>query len=84
MLDPAGDVGHAYGATNTPNLFVVDPAGTLVYSGAIDNSPDGEAESPQGGKLVNYVDEALDAVAAKKPVAVAETKAYGCGVKYAK
>jgi peroxiredoxin len=82
LLDPTGAVGHAYGATNTPHMFVVDESGVLVYRGAIDNSPDAEGESPQGGKLVNYVDEALDAIAAKRAVAVKETKAYGCGVKY--
>jgi peroxiredoxin len=82
LLDPTGAVGHAYGATNTPHMFVVDAAGTLVYRGAIDNSPDGEGESPTGGKLVNYVDQALDDLAAKRAVAVSETKAYGCSVKY--
>jgi len=84
LLDESGDVGHAYGATNTPHMYVVDPAGVLVYKGAIDNSPDGEGESPTGGKLVNYVEAALGDLAAGRPVAVKETKAYGCGVKYAK
>lgn len=82
LLDTSGDVGHAYGATNTPHMYVIDKAGILVYRGAIDNSPDGEGESPTGGKLVHYVDEALAAVAAGKPLATTETKAYGCGVKY--
>ena len=82
LLDPTGAVGHAYGATNTPHLFVIDAGGALVYRGAIDNSPDGEGESPQGGKLVNYVDATLDDLAAKRDVAIKETKAYGCGVKY--
>jgi peroxiredoxin len=83
LLDEDGHVGRAYGATNTPNMFVIDPQGTLVYRGAIDNSPDGEGQSPTGGKLVNYVDEALAAVKAHEPVKMPETKAYGCGVKYA-
>jgi peroxiredoxin len=82
LMDPSGAVGHAYGATNTPHMFVVDESGTLVYRGAIDNSPDGEGESPTNGKLVNYVDAALDAIAAKRDVEVKETKAYGCGVKF--
>jgi peroxiredoxin len=82
LLDPDGRVGHAYGATNTPHMFVVNGQGTLIYRGAIDNSPDGEGESPIGGNLVNYVDEALDATKANQPVKVPETKAYGCGVKY--
>ena len=83
LLDEGGLVGHAYGATNTPNMYVIDPAGTLVYRGAIDNSPDAEGQSPTDGKLVNYVDEALSALKAHQPVKVPETKAYGCGVKYA-
>jgi peroxiredoxin len=83
LLDESGAVGHAYGATNTPNMFVIDPQGTLVYRGAIDNSPDGEMQSPTDGKLVNYVDEALGALKAHAPVKMPETKAYGCSVKYA-
>jgi hypothetical protein len=82
LLDESGAVGHAYGATNTPNMYVIDKNGTLVYAGAIDNSPDAEGESPTGPTLVNYVSDALDAVAAGKPVTVPQTKAYGCSVKY--
>jgi peroxiredoxin len=83
LLDDNGNVGRAYGATNTPNMFVIDPGGTLVYRGAIDNSPDGEGQSPSDGALVNYVDVTLAAIKAHQPVKVPETKAYGCGVKYA-
>ena len=82
LRDTTGKVGKAYGATNTPNMFVIDKTGTVVYAGAIDNSPDGEGKSPQGGKLVNYVDAALDDVAAGRPVKAAVTRPYGCTVKY--
>jgi peroxiredoxin len=82
LRDESGKVGKAYGATNTPNLFVIDKTGAVVYAGAIDNSPDGEGKSPEGGKLVNYVDAALADLAAGKPVATPVTKPYGCGVKY--
>jgi len=84
LLDETGEVGRAYGATNTPHLFVVDAEGRLVYRGAVDNSPDGEGESAPDGKLVRYVDVALDELRAGKPVSTPETKAYGCSVKYAK
>lgn len=84
LLDPTGVVGHQYGATNTPHLFVIDEAGALIYKGAIDNSPDGEGESPTGGKLINYVDAALEDLAAGRPVRTSDTQAYGCGVKFAK
>jgi peroxiredoxin len=82
LRDVDGAVGHAYGATNTPHMFVIDKNGVLVYSGAIDNSPDAEGESPQGGTLVNYVDAALDDLSAGRPVRTPSTKAYGCSVKY--
>jgi peroxiredoxin len=82
LLDPTGTTGKAYGATNTPHMFVIDGKGTLVYAGAIDNSPDGEGKSAAGGKLINYVDAALEDLAAKRAVKTATTKAYGCGVKY--
>ena len=82
LLDPTGATGKKYGATNTPHMYVIDPTGTLVYAGAIDNSPDGEGESPEGGKLVNHVDEALKALSEGKPIANPKTKAYGCSVKY--
>ena len=83
LLDESGDVGHAYGATNTPHLFVIDKGGTLVYRGAIDNSPDAEGESPTGGKLVNYVDATMADLAGGRAVATPSTEAYGCSVKYA-
>lgn len=82
LLDETGATGKAYGATNTPHLFVIDPKGVLVYAGAIDNAPDGAGEYPRGGRLVNHVDEALAALKAGKPVTTPKTKAYGCGVKY--
>lgn len=84
LLDEAGTVGKAYGATNTPQMVIVDAKGVVVYKGAIDNSPDGEGESPQpdGAKLVNYVEQALGEIGAGKPVSTPETKAYGCSVKY--
>jgi hypothetical protein len=82
LRDESGAVGRAYGATNTPHMYVIDPAGTVVYAGAIDNSPDGEGQSPRGGTLVNHVEAALADLAAGRPVATPSTKAYGCGVKY--
>jgi peroxiredoxin len=83
LRDVTGEIGKAYGATNTPNMFVIDAAGTVVYAGAIDNSPDGERGAPTGGTLVNYIDAALADLAAGRPVATPLTKPYGCGVKYA-
>ena len=79
LLDESGAVGHAYGATNTPHCFVIGTDGKVAYAGAIDNNTD---MKKAGDK--NYVKMALDNVIAGKAADPAQTKAYGCGVKYAK
>jgi peroxiredoxin len=79
ILDPSGAIGHLYGARATPNMFVIDPAGTLVYEGAIDDKP--TADQADIATAHNYVKAALDAVAHKQPVADPVTPPYGCAVK---
>ena len=81
LLDEDGKVGHAYAAACTPTMYIIDGKGNLVYHGGVDNAASGK---PEGGTLVNYVANALDEIKAGKPVSKAETKAYGCGIKYAK
>ena len=80
--DRSGDVGRAYHATNTPHIFIINTEGNIVYNGAIDNVPMGRV--PQDGKVVNYVDKALEELTAGKTVSIAKTKPYGCTVKYNK
>jgi len=80
LLDETGAVGHAYGASNTPHLYLIDEKGVLAYRGALDNAPMGE---PDGGTRVAHFEDALAALAAGKPIATAETRAWGCSVKYA-
>jgi peroxiredoxin len=80
LLDTKGVAGKLYGATNTPHMYVVDRAGTLVYAGAIDDRPTSRRADVQGAN--NYVRAALDAVAAGQPVKTPVTRAYGCTVKY--
>lgn len=75
LYDASGTTGKAYGAKTTPHMFVIDKAGRIAYAGAID-------DAPSGGAKVNYVDQALAALAAGKPVEPANTKPYGCSVKY--
>jgi len=78
--DSAGIIGHLYGMQTTPHMFVIDKSGTLVYDGAIDDQPD---PTHDPAKARNYVREAVDEVVAGKPVAVSQTKSYGCSFKYA-
>jgi peroxiredoxin len=80
LNDSDGQVGKAYGATNTPQMFVIDQAGRIAYLGAIDDNDDASTESIAGS--TNYVAAALDAVLKGEPVAMAQTKPYGCTVKY--
>ena len=80
LLDPTGVVGKMFGATNTPHMYVIDKAGTLVYAGAIDDKPTSRKSDVPGAQ--NYVKAALQAVAAGQPVATPVTRAYGCTVKY--
>jgi peroxiredoxin len=81
LLDPTGAVGKAYGATNTPHMYIVDKAGLLVYAGAIDDRPTTRRADIQGAH--NYVRAALDDMAAGRAVQTPVTRAYGCTVKYA-
>src|SRR5262245_12272559 len=81
LFDPTGVVGKAYGATNTPHMYVIDKAGTLQYAGAIDDKPTTRKSDVQGAQ--NYVRAALQSVAAGQPVKTPVTRAYGCTVKYA-
>ena len=37
LLDPDGKAGQAYGAKNTPHMFVINPEGKVIYAGAIDS-----------------------------------------------
>ncbi len=77
--DNSGAIGREYGMKTTPQVFVIDKEGTLVYDGAIDNRP-----SPSGDPRTahNYVQEAVDKLLAGEKVIITETKPYGCGVKY--
>jgi hypothetical protein len=80
LLDPEGQVGRLYGAKTTPHLFIINPAGVLIYAGAIDDHNSADlADIPQSK---NYVAQALDEALAGKPISTPNTRPYGCSVKY--
>lgn len=76
LLDEKGEVGKAYGARNTPSVYIINKDGILAYKGAIDDG------GPDGVGKTNYASKALDEILEGKKVTTTETKAYGCGVKY--
>ena len=82
LLDPKGDLGHLYSARTTPQMFVINPQGELIYDGAIDNKPTTDQSDIAGA--TNYVTAALEQAMAGKPVAMATSRPYGCSVKYAR
>ena len=80
LLDSTSDTGRAYGAKTTPHMFVVDPAGKVIYAGAID---DKRTTNPADAKIANnYVRAALTEAMSGKAVTVGNTTPYGCSVKY--
>jgi peroxiredoxin len=81
ILDPSGGIGHLYQAKTTPHIFIIDPKGKLIYQGAIDDKPTTDLSDVQHAH--NYLNEALNAAMAGKPVPMASTRPYGCAVKYA-
>jgi len=81
LLDEDGTVGKLYNAKVTPELYIVDREGTLIYAGAIDSVKSTDAADIEGA--TNYVKKALDEALEGKPVSEATTTAYGCSVKYA-
>ncbi|HYS04967.1 MAG TPA: thioredoxin family protein [Candidatus Dormibacteraeota bacterium] len=78
VLDETQAIATAYGARVTPHVFLLDASGKLVYRGRVDDSLE------QDKVTTHDFAAALDAVVGGQPVKVAETKAFGCGVKYAK
>jgi peroxiredoxin len=80
LIDPEGVLGRAYGARTTPQMFIVNAAGTLVYAGAIDSKA--TARTTDIATATNHVNAALAELAQGKPVSVPLTQPYGCSVKY--
>jgi len=80
LMDPDGTAGRAYGARTTPQMWVVDPQGTIRFAGGID---DRRSANPDDTKTArNHVAAALDDLKAGRPVALASAPPYGCSVKY--
>jgi peroxiredoxin len=80
LLDPTGAMGHLYDAKTTPHIFIINPKGSLLYNGAIDDRPTTDVSDVSGAK--NYVSLALEEATSGKPVSNSITRPYGCSVKY--
>jgi hypothetical protein len=76
VRDPDAALAEQLGASRTPHVFLFDAGGTLVYTGAVDDSPGDPSGVGQA-----YFRDALDAVASGGEVPVGQTKAFGCMIK---
>ena len=70
-------VARAYGPAATPHVFIFDSERRLRYEGRVDDNP-----RPQYVKRHDTRD-AIEALLAGKPVAVAKTPSFGCSTKWA-
>ncbi len=76
LKDEGGTVARAFGASRTPHVYVFDADDSLVYVGAIDDSP-GDPDSVQE----RYLYDAITALASDTPIETSQTRAFGCTIK---
>ena len=80
LIDESGDTGRSYGAKRTPEMYVINADGIVVYQGAIDDMK--SADPADVVKAKNLVAAAIEETLAGKPVSTPKTEAYGCSIKY--
>lgn len=80
LNDRTGEVGRMFGATNTPQIYVIDRTGEIVYNGPIDNAHRGVAPDEYNA----YVDNVLNKLTSGQDVTPMKIKPVGCTVKYPK
>jgi len=76
LKDEQQKLGKAWGATRTPEFFVLDEERKVVYMGAMDDDTNAMEAT------VNYVNQAVQATLAGKKPQVQETVAIGCNIRY--
>lgn len=78
LLDERQEIFPQYGATRTPEIYLIDANRILRYHGAIDDSPRDESAVDQ-----KFLEEAIQALNRGAEVKTKTTKAVGCGIKTA-
>lgn len=80
LIDETQEIARAYGATKTPEVFLLLKEGdelVVKYIGAIDDSPRDASQASR-----KYVEEAIEAIQQGKAIKDTEVKAIGCTIKY--
>jgi peroxiredoxin len=75
LKDDGNKIADRLGATRTPEAYVIDAGGKLVYHGRIDNSQKTE------GITSSDLRQALDEMLAGKPISKTGGAAFGCTIK---
>ncbi|HEV7331102.1 MAG TPA: thioredoxin family protein [Flavisolibacter sp.] len=78
VVDDGNKLADAFGATRTPENFLFNKEGKLVYHGAIDDNPD------EAGVQRKHLALAMDEMLNGKAVSVSKTRSVGCGIKRVK
>ena len=78
-LDESARLAEAFGAKYTPQIYLFDKSGKLVYKGAIDDNAAKRKKVKQ-----HFLMDAIKSVGSGTEIALAETKAFGCSIKYPK
>lgn len=78
LLDTGNKIADKWGASVTPEAYLFDASGKLVYRGAVDSSQKNE------GNVRHYLRDALDSALASKDIAEKETNPFGCSIKRVK
>ena len=76
VIDQDSRLADAFGATRTPEVYLFNGKGKLVYKGALEDNPADPGKSTQ-----HYVAAALKLLADDKPMQKTETKSIGCSIK---
>ncbi|MEQ8209357.1 MAG: redoxin domain-containing protein [Lacipirellulaceae bacterium] len=80
LKDPGGKVARQFGATRTPEAFLLDGEGTIRYRGRIDDQYG--VGTARGKPRVEELKEAIDALLAGEPIETAQTDAIGCFISF--
>ena len=76
VVDNSSKVADMFGANHTPEIFLFNNQGKLVYKGAMNDNP----SDPTGYKKM-YIVDAIDALVAGKEINPKTTKSVGCSIK---
>ncbi|BAP56655.1 hypothetical protein THII_2358 [Thioploca ingrica] len=75
--DFTGETARRYQVKITPQVYIVNPMGIVIYSGAVDDNVRGDKSQP-----FNYVAVALEEILTDQPITYSQTQPYGCLVQY--